>query len=542
MLESSPMQLEYRAQTSTLPFQKGVDIPFDQTRAVYTQLISLGQNIFAESALVKGGPISTGDLNFIWRYFGEVARDNNPVFNESTQQTNMLVGRYTRLLGERFNEAGYNFNLDEMEALGLLHDFGRIMSHRRRINDLYGHSMLRKIGFRPDFLELLPTESRWFPVIRRGDNDQISTFSIDREATRNKYTDIWDYTEVHPTRAVVELADVLGKIDYVNGRIINWSEVVDKALISRQKHPERSTMWGGEYLRQAGVVTQMSEVIEFYERLGNWAEDKLEIPLEEMVSLMTQRLKKSRLRESFATEEKKYAFDVLIFDLGGVLIKGGSVLSNQPILKKLAQDFGLTSIEEKQKLTAELEELIEKMQKGENIEMFGNRRTSSVENAIREVEQGMEVNPQVIDIIKNLAKNGVRIIFASNTVPVSIERMLDLLRAGGLKVEIVDITPNIKKVREDIDKIQKRGSIPVFTSYQLGARKREKSAEDKSKFFDLLKLYANLNGHDILEGRDALVVDDKGDYVKEAQTAGCKNHTFISASELEDFLNAQKSK
>lgn len=532
------MSLEYRAQSSKLPFREGVDIPFPKTREVYRNLITLGRNIFRDSAFVQGGEVGTQDLTLIYTFFGEVAKTHNPVFNESTQQTNILAGRYCRLLGERFNEIGHAFNLDELEALGLLHDFGRTMSHRRRINDLYGRSMMRQMGFRKEFLELFPNDSKWFPVIENGE--------INPEATRKKYVDITAYTKTHPTQVIVELADVLGKIDYERGRIIRWSEVIDKAIVSRQKLPERADMWGGEYLKQAGVVAQMADVIEFYVRLGRWAEDNLNVPLEELVNEMTQRLRVKRIEKFYAKEEKKYTFDVVIFDIGGVLIKGGSVLSNEPIVDNVARRFKLTTPEERQKLGIKLEEIIKKMQIGEDIKSlekqlaleFGNNQQISLDEAITEVEQGMEADQEVISIAKGLIKNGVRVIFASNTVTCSMAKMAELLRAGGLKLEIVNITSDIRAVREECRRIESRGSIPVFTSYQLRARKGEQTSNG-SGFFECIKLFADLAGSEILEGRDVVTVDDKPDYAQEAEQSGFKAHTFNTTSEFELFLNSQ---
>ncbi len=266
---------------------------------------------FAHSDLI--GP---DDVQAIVNFYHEIHGSSNPIFNPTTQKTLDLVQRYCLLLGQKFNDNGYSFNLYTLQALGLLHDIGRTVSHRRRINDRWGEKILSGAGFNNQFTQLLPTEGHWWPVrypvqIDANDKNVLKTSKqqprIDETATKEKYQDISPYTTNysegsvvvgHIARGIVETADVIGKIKK-DGEIMTMAEFRELSLKTRQNLPNNETMWHGEYVRQLGVVTFLDEVNEFYKRLFVWVESSTGGTMDQLVDEMKEELKDKPLIEHF---------------------------------------------------------------------------------------------------------------------------------------------------------------------------------------------------------------------------------------------------
>lgn len=170
-------------------FQQGVDLPPTRAKVVFNQLIDAGAKNFANTALVNKKSFTPDDIQAISAFYTEAAEISSEIFNPSTQTHLLLTGRYCRLFGGHFNEKGYNFNLDELEALGLLHDIGRTFSHRQHRNDLIGDLILRRSGVRPDVIRNIPPEEKWWPEIENGE--------INTEASARKLAEVHSQTVVN---------------------------------------------------------------------------------------------------------------------------------------------------------------------------------------------------------------------------------------------------------------------------------------------------------------------------------------------------------
>lgn len=171
------------------PIREGVDVPQQETGKVFNKLILAARETFEGTAFVTGKNVTKEDVEKVKDFHRKAAIIDPWVFNQSTQETLFLVARYSRMIGQKLNDTRkFDLNLDELEALGFLHDIGRTFSHRRYRNDQIGDWIMKKSGFTKEFLELIPPEEHWLPVMKNGE--------IDSEATR-KNTPIFQRIKIY---------------------------------------------------------------------------------------------------------------------------------------------------------------------------------------------------------------------------------------------------------------------------------------------------------------------------------------------------------
>jgi FMN phosphatase YigB (HAD superfamily) len=498
------------------PLREGVDTPSEEAAEAFNRLIYSAKETFKDTAFVTGEEFTQDDVEKVKDFYRRAATADPWIFNQSTQETLFLVGRYSRLIGEHLNKTGnYDLNLDKLEALGLLHDIGRTFSHRRYRNDQIGDWMMKKAGFREEFLELIPSEEHWLPVVEEGE--------VDFEATRIKYIDTSEERNL-PERAVVTIADIIGKIE--NGRIITWEEF-KQTTRKRLHQPQRKTSGPKEYVRMKSVMDNIDSVMKFYESLGDWLEGEMGTDLEGLVVEMQEDLEANPLEKTFNQEKQKYGFDTVVFDLGGVIVHDGSSSDNSSIASTIARSYGME--EPSERITSKVDESVAKSQIGTPIsevqqDLVRSLGKPDLEFSLNDIYEGdaseLTVDHEMVRLIKYLQNEGIRIIFASNIAKEHAAIVERKLEESGLNVSLIE-------ERDSVLGKEGEQNTPIFTSYVMRVRKGGESGRDDDKAF-----YKIIEDSASLDPTKTLIVDDKEAYYQEAESLGFQAYNFTTS---EDF-------
>lgn len=503
------------------PVVEGVDTSPKIAKPIFKSISLAAENFFQETSLGKGGENTHEDIAAISRFYRAVSFIASPiVFNEGTQQHLVLTGRYARLIGSYLNNRGYDYNLDTLESLGLLHDLGRVFSHRRHRNDLVANLILRNAGIKQNFIDMMPDDNKWMPVVRNG--------QIDEDATQAKMLNISLETSQYPTRGIIGIADALAKL--IDGRLIRWAEVEDYTR-KVQALPNKKLMWPSEFIRQEAVTKHLQDGVDlFYRQLGTWLEKELGMGMDDLTEEMEANLRVSPLEIFVVSKEKPVLFqniDTVVFDVGGVIIKGGSTVNNDKLILALSQSYNLSS-GQRAEVAAIGNQAFPRMQTGEwtedNLkrlldEKFG--RISGNLRSIIEVAEDFSIDPLMVTTINNLKARGVRIILATNTIEATWGLLTKVLKKGGLSVSFVQTGGNTSAGSEKLAQVEQAGFIPIFTSFDLGVRKGGDSRRtDGLTFFGILSIMTASSPN------RTLVVDDRAEYYTQARQEGYRGYHF----------------
>lgn len=244
-------------------YKPGIDIPIDVARPTFRQLAAEAKSTFAGTGFVTGGDISRADLGQIPIFYWRALIVSPHVFNKGTLWHLWLTARVAREIGVALNIAGFDLNLNQLEALGWFHDIGRTLSHRRHIHEKYGDLLMKRAGFTGEFRRLFPQEAKWMPV--------MSDWAIDDGESRRKLLDLGELVS-YPQRGIVEIADIMSKVR--GHRLISWAEFEAGSLINRQLPPDKSSMWRSEYYRQLNIQYRFNDgsIMDYYRNLVGWFE------------------------------------------------------------------------------------------------------------------------------------------------------------------------------------------------------------------------------------------------------------------------------
>lgn len=253
-------------------FVVGKDIAPFEAKSVFNKLTVTAQDMFADTSFVKGGNVSGTDLETLRNFYAQAAEISPDILNESTQRHLQLVARYARFFGESLNNHGYNFDLNELEALALLHDFGRTFSHHRGRNDLIAGLLMREAGFRKEFTDLLPNGRDWMPITNGSE--------IDENATWEKLSTNADKTLQQPEKLIIEVSDALSR--FRDGRLIRPDEI-NAAEQESQAIPDESASWPSEQQRQRGIKIYYEKGGSHYPKWFAWMEKELGFPIVDAV-------------------------------------------------------------------------------------------------------------------------------------------------------------------------------------------------------------------------------------------------------------------
>lgn len=270
-----------------MPFQKGVDIPYEHAEKTWEFLLDQGKQL-KDTAFVKGGEFTEDDIDILKQFYQEaydfqrhLLDEDGAVFNRSLQRHLLLAERYAEIGARRLK-----LDINLMRALVLAHDFGRLFSHRRGRNDAIEFALFRKLGFSDDFIKLLPQDDIW-----TSDSEMVADQML-KDMTQ----------ESGGITAAVILFDVLGKWkEGEQGPLRRWEDVVPQSE-SKQKQPDKTKMWPSEYSRQEKVIAQQGITTwqHKYEFIKNWFESRTGKNIDSLVQEVENSLQTNKLPENWA--------------------------------------------------------------------------------------------------------------------------------------------------------------------------------------------------------------------------------------------------
>ena len=191
-----------------------------QTRQRMGEVIEISRSVLENSNLLtEGASIGPAEVQLTRRLVQMVAPVDVDTFR--LHEHLQLSAKFARTIGQRlvlFKPDEFDsLNLDELEVLALLHDFGRFTTHRFYRNDIIEGLEFKAIGLRADLVKKLPSIKSYLkkdPTNSNDVNDAFNNLSIEQR--------------------IVEVADVHGKRKD-DGTILTFDEVMDYHHSSRTK-------------------------------------------------------------------------------------------------------------------------------------------------------------------------------------------------------------------------------------------------------------------------------------------------------------------
>lgn len=248
-----------------------------------------------------------------------------------------------------------------------------------------------------------------------------------------------------------------------------------------------------------------------------------------------------QLENTFNQDREQYKFNTIVFDLGGVILHGGSASNNNSLASTVARAYGLEN--PTQEIVEAMDECVQKNQIGissaqtqaELISKLGQPKdVLSIEQIYFNDAQELTIDQNMVRLIKYFQNEGIRIIFASNIVQDEWGSVEVKFKEEGLNIQLLKPQTDVPN---SITEIEKQGLIPVFTSFSMGVRKGTKSAKNGNKtFFEVIKEAASLDPN------TTLVIDDKAQYCQEAEDLGFHTYNFSTDINFaKDVINLETS-
>lgn len=270
------------------PYELGVDISQEESLEVWDGLVAKGREFLTETAFVQGGQINDSDINALKTYYQFVFDDQEKrfgptgaVFNASLREHLLLAERVAMVMAPKLG-----FDTNTLRALVLIHDFGRMFSHRRGRNDRIEMALFKKIEFDEKLVRQLPSDSIWMMS-----DEETATQAMQVITTEND-----------GIGAAVMLADVLAKWSGKDKtRLRRWEEIIPTTR-NRQKPPDKGSMWPSEFTRQSKVVEAIEKDLYGlnYTTAKNWFEKKSNTTLDEVAQEVEDSLRERSLPHSWS--------------------------------------------------------------------------------------------------------------------------------------------------------------------------------------------------------------------------------------------------
>lgn len=264
-------------------YSEGVDIPRAQAEEVWEFLIKFGQNQLQNTAFTEDKHFGPEDIKAIKKYFQGVLNFQESKFGSKGAVFNQSLTEHL-LLAERIgNYVSGKLGIEQQLFSGLIlvHDFGRLFSHRRGRNNVISTALEKKIGLRRELMELLPEDSLWTEldhesVIKRVKNMTSKNLGV---------------------KAAIELVDVMAKWeDRANGKLRRWEHIIPSSN-SRQKKPDESinepTMYASELVRQRKITSEngVAAVATKYTLIKDWFEEITHQGLDSLIEQIEEDLR-----------------------------------------------------------------------------------------------------------------------------------------------------------------------------------------------------------------------------------------------------------
>lgn len=278
-------------------FIPGKDIPTEAASGTFERFAETMESSFKGTALINGGEFTQRETSAIKSFLRQVAKISQEVsirtgapevFNPGTKTHFLLTGRYMRMLARKCG-----LNEDQAESQGLLHDVGRIFTHRLHTNDLIGMLLMKRAGVNEEFLGHFFDETSFMPAYvyvekinkDTGEKEQVFAGIIDDEKTKEKYLQIPQLTKHDPYKLIGVVSDNLGK--YYQGRLIRWDDFFAQGVLpSTPKPPDKHIMRPSEYLQYSSEYKHPKEIKKVYDELRILAEKQLGTSLNTVVNDM----------------------------------------------------------------------------------------------------------------------------------------------------------------------------------------------------------------------------------------------------------------
>lgn len=193
-------------------------------KEIWQKIILAGRNCF----------INGINSQIVNEFIDQVADINPTVFNESTGEHLRLTAMYAKKFAEKLRDAGVEIDVEKAEILGLIHDAGRMFTHRKGRNEAVEAVLLRKIGFSEELLKDLYPDTLFAPegLEKMTDLDTAKKIMTNSELIKQ-----------NPYWACVLTADLLAKSE--KGKLRRWEQVFEKGHFS-DKYIEAPVMWPSE--------------------------------------------------------------------------------------------------------------------------------------------------------------------------------------------------------------------------------------------------------------------------------------------------------
>lgn len=226
------------------------------------EITEKGKLILEGSNIVNpGAEITNRDLKVLRNFYTAVAPTP-----ESWPQTGsnwsaefgpwehlQLTGIAARVIAEKLQAAVKNvtsneveriksLNPDEMEALGLLHDLGRLVTHDMYRSDVVSDMLFKRLGIREDLKMKLHS---------------IDFFYGRWKGTENKMTFVDDSSQISIEQRIMKMADTLGKRVRTSGEV----RTVDNFLAGHAAWVEG---YGGRPPKKWGTERKFRRIIDQY--------------------------------------------------------------------------------------------------------------------------------------------------------------------------------------------------------------------------------------------------------------------------------------
>lgn len=187
------------------------------------QRLAIARPLIAESNLVHTDhPITEQDVETTRTLINALDPDTkNPGLHEHFD----LTATFAKKIGESLMEANPEefgqINTSELQVLGLIHDVGRLFTHRWYRNELIEQQFLSQLGIREDLLKKVPHVDMY----------------IDRPGTDEEAEKVVE--EMSLEEKIIEIADICGKRTD-DGGIRSFEEIMQYHMSSRTDNAART--------------------------------------------------------------------------------------------------------------------------------------------------------------------------------------------------------------------------------------------------------------------------------------------------------------
>ncbi|HVZ12379.1 MAG TPA: HAD-IA family hydrolase [Patescibacteria group bacterium] len=353
------------------------------TRQRMEQVVEIGIPIIAGSALVvEGKSFGSTDVETTRKLVQAVAPVT--VENYKLHEHLQLTAKFARKIGQHLKASGseeYQYlNLDELESLALLHDFGRFTTNRFFRNDIIENLEFKNMGVRRDVLDKLPSLSVYMNKDPQDVDEVAETFS-----------------QLTPYQRIIELADIHGK-RRDDGTVTTYDEVMVYHRTSRLVTGDE--LYPSERKKSQQFIDYCERV---YERLRTWSSEN--------------GADMKDIKEEIAAEEFESPISSIIFDIGNVLLPDPET----ELIPDIAASFGISTEDAAAAWPSSTPSLqIGQISEDEMWELFSRKVNKPLPpnyldlswRRLRTTE-----DPEVRAIIKDLKSHGYKLAAVSDTIP-----------------------------------------------------------------------------------------------------------------------------